>query len=296
MLWLGLDYLLSVDKNRVRRGRKATFPYLSARPKQAISPSGRLGILPRFYGVVSDSFNIKSKEEVLALSQPQPAPYYSPAPKKQYWTAGKILGLILGLLVIGGAVGLAYNYNINRAAPLFSDFTISATTPQATSAGTSSNSSITVTGTGGFGAAVTLSATTPSGLNCNSLGTVTPGNPFLLVCSSNTSGTYPMNIVATSGTLTHSVSISFTYTKPTSVPLSGTVTTVGSGTSPTTIQFGYYSTSATGGTYSITLPNPGTYQVYINWIGYLGVTGSCYAGYLTLNQDSTAKLTQNYEC
>jgi hypothetical protein len=238
------------------------------------------------------------------MSQPQPAPYYPPA-QKRYWTVGKVLGLIIGILIIGGIIGFAYNYNVNRSAPLFSDFTVSATTPQTASAGVSSSSNITVKGTGGFSASVTLSATIPSGLSCNNLGSVTPGNPFLLVCSSGSSGTYPMNIVATSGSLTHSVSISFIYTQPTMVPLSGTVNTVGSGTSPTTIEFRfdynggyyhYYSTSATGGTYGITLPNPGVYSVYVNWTGYLGATGSCSAGSLTLNQDSTNKLTQNYQC
>lgn len=81
--------------------------------------------------------------------------------------------------------------------------------------------------------------------------------------------------------------------KPTEVMLTGHVTTVGTGTSPTLITFTSmrdqktYVASVSGGnpgTYSISLPNLDSYQVKITW-KILGVTGgSANAG--TLNIDT----------
>lgn len=82
----------------------------------------------------------------------------------------------------------------------------------------------------------------------------------------------------------------FGPSKPSTVTVGGTVTTVGTATYPQKITFTSYTNhkqyvnAVNNKVYSISLPNPDSYQVTITWAS-LGVTGGdCNAG--TLNLDT----------
>ncbi len=53
----------------------------------------------------------------MVLTEPQPAPYYPPQPKKPYWNAGKIIALVLAILVAISAAtaGVYYGTSILRS-------------------------------------------------------------------------------------------------------------------------------------------------------------------------------------
>lgn len=88
---------------------------------------------------------------------------------------------------------------------------------------------------------------------------------------------------------------------PSTVTVSGTVHTIGAGTSPYQIQFvDYatgvgYTTAVSSGTYSIDLANLKTYNVVVYWVGALGSSGLCNAGTLNL-QSSATTWTADYSC
>jgi hypothetical protein len=97
-------------------------------------------------------------------------------------------------------------------------------------------------------------------------------------------------------------SVSLTVVEPPeTVTVSGSVSTVGAGTSPYQIQFvDYatgvgYTTAVTSGSYSISLTNLRTYNVVVYWTGALGSSGSCSGGTLDL-QSSTTYWYANYRC
>jgi hypothetical protein len=75
---------------------------------------------------------------------------------------------------------------------------------------------------------------------------------------------------------------------PSTVTVSGSVSTVGAGTSPYKIEFDDISTSVgtstlvNSGAYSISLTNLRTYDVIVYWTGALGSSGTCSGGTLTL--------------
>jgi hypothetical protein len=91
------------------------------------------------------------------------------------------------------------------------------------------------------------------------------------------------------------------FIKPSQVTLTGTATTVGTGTSPQKITFidkstgNTYVAAVTTNSYQITLPNQKTFSVSVTWSA-LGITGgSCDAG--TLNLDSNdATQTHDWSC
>ncbi|MHB1908292.1 MAG: hypothetical protein ACYCQJ_05390 [Nitrososphaerales archaeon] len=72
------------------------------------------------------------------------------------------------------------------------------------------------------------------------------------------------------------------------VQVSGTITTVGTGTHPIRVDFTsssgqVYSTQVSSGQYSLTLPNNQDYAVTVTWSGFAGATGTCNGGALNLN-------------
>lgn len=85
-----------------------------------------------------------------------------------------------------------------------------------------------------------------------------------------------------------SISDDLTLSLPNSViALSGTVKTSGYGTSPETIIFNasngqLFTASASGDTFSTTIPNMMTYKMEIDWQGLLGSSGTCNSGTLTI--------------
>lgn len=88
---------------------------------------------------------------------------------------------------------------------------------------------------------------------------------------------------------------------PTTVTVTGTVSTAGTGTHPVKIEFVNtstgisYSAVPSSGSYTITLSNLQTYNVLIDWNGAFGSSGTCSAGTLDL-QSSADTLYVNYRC
>jgi hypothetical protein len=88
---------------------------------------------------------------------------------------------------------------------------------------------------------------------------------------------------------------------PSTVTVSGSVSTVGAGTSPYKIEFDDTSTGVGTSTtvnsesYSISLTNLRTYNVIVFWTGVLGSSGTCNGGTLTL-QSPNVNWYANYSC
>lgn len=93
------------------------------------------------------------------------------------------------------------------------DFAISATQPSAADAGTSLSSTITVSRLNHFAGTVSLTPGASSSLNCQSInpGSITGFGTAALSCTANSAGTFSETITATSGSLVHSVKISFNF-------------------------------------------------------------------------------------
>src|SRR6266516_992413 len=96
------------------------------------------------------------------------------------------------------------------------DFVISASSPPVASVGGSSTSTVTLSASNGFSATVSLSDTVPSGLVCGTISpsSLTGSGTATLSCSSSSAKVYSVTVKGTSGSLTHSVTVSFTFTIP----------------------------------------------------------------------------------
>ncbi len=84
------------------------------------------------------------------------------------------------------------------------------------------------------------------------------------------------------------------------VTVTGTVKTVGLGTSPFRIDLksntGTFSAEVTNGRYSVNLPNRATYQLTVSWKSVAGIqTGTCNGGSLNLNIDANL-YTRDISC
>jgi hypothetical protein len=109
------------------------------------------------------------------------------------------------------------------------DFSLSASpgTLSFTSGG-SSTFSVSITPTGGFADAITLTLdSTPSGLTVTpgSVSNLSPDSTTTFTVESNTAGEYVVNIRGTNGTLTHTASVSVTVNAPSTQALSVSVST-----------------------------------------------------------------------
>ena len=118
------------------------------------------------------------------------------------------------------------------AALTFVDFSISASTPSSTNAGSLANSTITVTPAFGFSKSVTFShAPLPSGLTCNTFNpsSVTGSGTTILSCSSTTPGSYTVTVSGTDDVISRATTVSFSFVAPSlgSVSLSSSSVTVG---------------------------------------------------------------------
>ncbi len=108
---------------------------------------------------------------------------------------------------------------VTFVAPTTADFSLSASpASQSVVAGNSTSYSVTITPTGGFNSAVTLSV---SGLPPGANGTFSPNNAVMTSSTlsvTTTTGTppgsYPLTITGTSGTLTHTTSVTLTVNAP----------------------------------------------------------------------------------
>src|SRR5438552_18785748 len=93
----------------------------------------------------------------------------------------------------------------------FRDFTISASSPTAVTAGSSGTSTVTLTVLNGFTGTITISDTIPSGLSCGSVtpSSVSRSGTATLSCSANSQRDYTLTLNGTSGSLAHQATVHF---------------------------------------------------------------------------------------
>ncbi len=229
--------------------------------------------------------------------------------KKPYLTRGRKLALAAALLLIVGVLVFALS-GVSQ-----SDFRILASSPQKLPAGSASTATIVLSGRVAFRNEVMLAVTLPPGLVCNgesgiiSTSVSLPSNSALS-CTSDSDGSYVVTVVATGGGISRSTTLAFAFSQPSVITLSGQVSTP-PGELPTRIDFIADKTySAVVWTQypscgncqycschydSVTIPNPGVYQVSIQW-SFFGSSGQCLPGQLKLDQHSTAPIMQDYHC
>jgi hypothetical protein len=106
------------------------------------------------------------------------------------------------------------------------DFTVGASQPSPARVGTSTSSNITIASINHFTGLVSLSDTVPSALTCTPIipSTISPTGTATLACTSTRTGNYLLTITATSGTLTHSTVLTFTFQDYTVTATTGQIT------------------------------------------------------------------------
>ena len=150
-------------------------------------------------------------------------------------TSGLSCGSISGASIVGsGTASVSCNATSAGSYPLtitgtsgslvhsatsifnFRDFTISASSPTAVTAGSSGTSTVTLTVLNGFTGTITISDTIPSGLSCGSVtpSSVSGSGTATLSCSANSQGVYTVTMNGTSGSLAHQATIAFTFGNP----------------------------------------------------------------------------------
>lgn len=225
-----------------------------------------------------------------------------PSPdEKRLWSGKKAFAVIpvLVLVVAAFIAGLVVTQSLQTASKPRPDFNISTTTPQNGPAGSTEKTQLTVSTVNGFNSKLSYTLNPTSGLFCQSTSSslvFTIGSVVELDCTSNSAGVYLLTITMTSSSASHLSTVSFTFTAPASVTVTGRVQVTG-GDIPSDVRFAQgtvsYSTPTNStGNYAISLPNFSSYIVAIE----NAVHGSCRAGVLNLRQNSTGELQQNYSC
>ncbi len=181
----------------------------------------------------------------------QQIPSQPSQPQKSYWTAGKIVALVLVAVLIVGVSGFAaFNYLNNRLnSPSGSsnscsngatnypscnicpptqyydtgqcksgDFTMTATQPDSVPVGSSATSTISITAISGFTGTVVLSRAVPAnyfppGFTCSNVtpDSVTGSGTATVTCSSLVAVSLFMTVTGTSGSLSHNVGFSWNF-------------------------------------------------------------------------------------
>jgi hypothetical protein len=103
------------------------------------------------------------------------------------------------------------------------------------------------------------------------------------------------------GYLLLTLGTSLGHLTPSTVTVTGSVSTTGVGTHAVSVGFSsddgqVFNAAVVNGQYSVSLPNDHTYSVQIGWSGF-GFSGICNAGSLPVNQGpGSSGLTNNWSC
>lgn len=90
--------------------------------------------------------------------------------------------------------------------------------------------------------------------------------------------------------------------RPSTVAVTGSVSTKGFGTHPVNVGFTsdngqLFNAAVVNSQYSVNLPNDHTYSVQVAWSGALGASGTCQAGSLSVSQGpGSSGLTNDWTC
>src|SRR6266516_3520901 len=106
----------------------------------------------------------------------------------------------------------------------FKDFILTSSPPPPVDVGTSANSTINILGLNGFSGTVLFADTVPNGLTCGAISpnNITANGNATLSCNSKAQSVYSVTIQATSGSLSHSTSVSFAFGTPPNFAISST--------------------------------------------------------------------------
>ena len=222
-----------------------------------------------------------------------------------------VLGVVLIAVVAFGvllAVGMfpgGKSGFINPFSPPF-DFSLNLSPSGGTvMQGNNLQTSVTISLLSGSSQQVTLSASGPKGATYNfSPQTGTPHCTSTLtinVPESLATSTYSVTVTASGGGKTHSNTYTI-YVLSAKLFVSGTVTTVGFGTHPTSIKFvnvntgQKFETAVNGNSYGLYLPNQQGYQVTCSWTGLLWSSGTFDGGSLIIDAGvGQTSMTKNFK-
>src|SRR3989442_1991252 len=106
----------------------------------------------------------------------------------------------------------------------FKDFILTSSPTPLVDVGASANSTINILGLNGFSGTVLFADTVPNGLTCGAISpnNITANGNATLSCNSKAQSVYSVTIQATSGSLSHSTSVSFAFGTPPNFAISST--------------------------------------------------------------------------
>jgi len=141
------------------------------------------------------------------------------------------------LTVHGTSSSLTHSINATFDVAVLPDFSIDVTSPTTGNAGQPATSTITIKDLNAFTGAVALTDTIPPNLTCQTImpTTVLGSGTATVSCNSNTAGIYPLTIMGTSNTLSHSTTATFDFVDFTMTARSPPTSNVGSSASTNVI-------------------------------------------------------------
>jgi hypothetical protein len=218
---------------------------------------------------------------------------------KPFRTDPKIVAVVLVIVLAIAATitGLAFYHPLQASTEASPSFKISTTHPETGPAGSPERIQLAATGVNGYNSPASYTLRPAVGLSCRSpisSTLLTLGVSVDLDCTSNSMGVFRLDITVTSNGVSEISTVSFSFTRPLSVTISGNVQVTSN--TPSDIRFAnttlHTAPLDAAHNYTITLPNMESYSVTVE----NGAGGSCSLGVLSLNQTSTAPLVENYQC